>query len=435
MTSPKQRQPRSASASKHRRTRVRRLRMAKLMRAIGTFWVGTWGYIITKFKYLLKWILNNFLVVTICGITMFASIATIVPGNHNFEGNIIASELSFVYNGKQPKVLIENIAGIRSLKNQGRQVLTFTGKFESKSLPKLSQLKSLAIQLPSSQSSWTISPSDPKKDSELRLGSLRIQPDTQLIALNYDFYSQLLFFDLRPTKNSPSTLNIRLGTQPIKVNIENYQIPSLNLPSQTDDGKPLEFIVTPDNSEFNLAIASSTKFDISLAKAPQFDKVQWFKSDIHTKDVKFVRIDRSGDIRDDVAVSTIVEGKIRMVEQEREIKANQFLLGEDKNRSLGEDKNRSLGEDKNRSLDINIQRIRHLQIAPKKGIEARFSGRAKQINIGLDPDFPVSKIQGSWLEGFLPRDVILAIFSFAAAVVASLLTVMFSNSAKSQSKP
>jgi hypothetical protein len=423
MTSPKKHQPRSASGNKHRRTRVRRLRIARLLRAISTFWVGAWGcitYITPKFKDLLKWILQNFLALAIISaISIFIALTMLLPGKHNFEGNIIASEMSFVYNDNQPKVLIENISGIKTFENQGRQTLTFTGKFESKSLPKLNKLKSVAIQLPANQSRWTISPSDPKKDSELRLDSLRIQPDTKLIALNYDFYRQLLSFDLKPNKNSPSTLNIRLGTQPIKVNIENYKIPSLNLPSQTEDGKPLEFIVTPDNSEFNLAIASSTKFDISLAKPPKFDTVQWFKSDIHTKDVKFVRIDRNGDIRDDVAVSTIVEGKIRMVEQERELKANQFLLG----------------EDRDRPFDLNIQRIRHLQIVPKKGIEARFSGRAKQINIGLDPDFPVSKIQGSWLDDFFPRDVILAIFTFGVGIVASLLTLMFSNSSKSPSKP
>jgi hypothetical protein len=419
MTFPKKHQPPSASSNKHRRTRVRRLRIALLLRAIGTVWVGAWGYIIPKCKDLLKWILQNFLALAIISaISIFIALTMLLPGKHNFEGNIIASEMSFVYAGSQPKVLIENISGIKTFENQGRQTLTFTGKFESKSLPKLNKLKSVAIQLPSNQSRWTISPSDPKKDSELRLDSLRIQSDTKLIALNYDFYRQLLSFDLKPNQNSPSTLNIRLGTQPIKVNIENYEIPSLNLSSQTEGGKPLEFIVTPDNSEFNLAIASNTKFDISLVKPPKFDTVQWFKSDIHAKDVKFVRIDRNGDIRDDVAVSTVVEGKIRMVEQERELKANQFLLG----------------EDRERPFDLNIQRIRHLQIA-KKGIEARFSGRAKQINIGLDPDFPVSKIQGSWLDDFLPRDVIVAIFSFGAAVVASLLTLLFSNTAKSPSKP
>jgi hypothetical protein len=416
MTFPKKHRSRT-NHSKYRRTRVRWLRMVRLIRVISTFLAGTWRSIVSRFKYILKWTLQNFLIITICGITMFVSIATIAPGSHNFEGNIIASEMSFVYNGSQPKVLIENISGIDEFENQGRQTLTFTGKFESKYLPDLDRLKSLTIQLPSNRSTWTISPSDPQKN-ELRLDSLRIQPDTKLVAVNYDFLRQLLSFDLKPTKNSPSTLKIGLGTQPIKVNIENYQLPSFNTPSQTDRGESLEFIVTPDNSEFNLTIDSNTKFDISLAKPPQLDMIQWFRSDIYARDVKFVRIDRNGDIRDDVAVSTIVEGKIRMVEQERELRANQFLLG----------------EYRDRPFDLNIQRIRHLQITPKKGIEARFSGRAKQINIGLDPDFPVSKIQGSWLDSFFPRDVILAIFSFAAAIMASVLTLLFGNTDKPPNK-
>jgi hypothetical protein len=59
------------------------------------------------------------------------------------------------------------------------------------------------------------------------------------------------------------------------------------------------------------------------------------------------------------------------------------------------------------------QVINNMQIIPeKKGIEARFSGKTKKIQIGLDQDFPVSSIQGSWLDGVLPRDAIIALFSF-----------------------
>ncbi|OYE00047.1 hypothetical protein CDG79_37370 [Nostoc sp. 'Peltigera membranacea cyanobiont' 232] len=68
-------------------------------------------------------------------------------------------------------------------------------------------------------------------------------------------------------------------------------------------------------------------------------------------------------------------------------------------------------------------------------MEARFSGETKEIQIGLDPDFPVSTIQGSWLDGVLPRDAIIALFSFGAATVANLLSWLFSNSSKSGSKP
>ncbi|MEH2298060.1 MAG: hypothetical protein V7K88_03045 [Nostoc sp.] len=111
-----------------------------------------------------------------------------------------------------------------------------------------------------------------------------------------------------------------------------------------------------------------------------------------------------------------MEGKIRMAEQERDIKQNQFIMGESANTPL------------------NIQEIRNLQIVPKKGIEARFSGKTKEIQIGLDPDFPVYQIQGSWLDGVLPRDVIIALFSFGAATVANLLSWLFSNASKSSSK-
>ncbi|MEH2453908.1 hypothetical protein [Nostoc sp.] len=106
-----------------------------------------------------------------------------------------------------------------------------------------------------------------------------------------------------------------------------------------------------------------------------------------------------------------------MAEQERDIKQNQFLMGESAN------------------IPLNIQEIRNLQIVPKKGIEARFSGKTKEIQIGLDPDFPVSRIQGSWLDGVLPRDAIIALFSFGAATVANLLSWLFSNASKSESKP
>ena len=85
-----------------------------------------------------------------------------------------------------------------------------------------------------------------------------------------------------------------------------------------------------------------------------------------------------------------------------------------------------MGEETNKQL--NIQLIRNLQIiSDKKGIEARFSGKTKQIQIGLDQDFPVSSIQGSWLDGVLPRDAIIALFSFGAATVANLLSWLFSN--------
>ena len=54
---------------------------------------------------------------------------------------------------------------------------------------------------------------------------------------------------------------------------------------------------------------------------------------------------------------------------------------------------------------------------------------------GLDQDFPVSRVQGSWLDGVLPRDAIIALFSFGAATIPNLVSWLFRSGSKSASKP
>ncbi|MBD6619275.1 hypothetical protein FNW02_26470 [Komarekiella sp. 'clone 1'] len=349
--------------------------------------------------------------------------AAILPGTHTFEGNIISQKMSFIYNGQQPKRFIENIRSIKELENEGIQTLTFTGNFQSESLPQLNQLNSLKIKLKERESKWIIAPANPDGTSEIDLNELRLQPNTKVAGINYDFYRNQLAFSLQPNpklnlKTNPNILKLYLGEQPIKVIVEGYELPDLNLQNHSDDQTPLEFILNPNNKELNLELPQNTNIYITLAKLFKYESEQWFRGKIETKNVQFIDVDRNGsDLRDDLDVSTIVEGKIRMIGQEQEIKQNQFLMGG------------------NPDAPLDIKLIRHLQIVPKKGIEARFSGITKQIQIGLDQDFPVSRIQGSWLDSVLPRDAIIALFSFGAATVANLLSWLFSNASKSASKP
>ncbi|WP_292842419.1 hypothetical protein [Nostoc sp. NMS8] len=365
---------------------------------------------------------NSLLVLLLLLFLTIVTFAAVVPGTHTFEGNIIAKEMSFIYDGEQSKLFLQDIRGIKELENEGRQTLTFTGKFQSETWPELNQLDSLKIQLKNSESRWIVTPANLKITSEINLEELRLQPNTKVSGLSYDFYRNQLAFFLQSNskldlKNNQNTLELYLGEQPIKVILEGYELLDLKLPNQPDKETPLEFIVNPNNKKFNLEIAPSANISITLAKPPKYESEQWFRERIETKDVKFLDLDRNGkDARDDLKFSTIVEGKIRMVGQEQDIRQNQFLMGE------------------NPDTPLNIQLIRHLQIVPKKGIEARFSGKTKEIQIGLDQNFPVSQIQGSWLDGVLPRDAIIALFSFGAATVANLLSWLFSNASKSASK-
>jgi hypothetical protein len=385
-------------------------------------------------KRLLRTISNHknlLLVLLLLLLLTIVTFAAVVPGTHTFEGNIISQEMSFIYNGEKSKLFLQNIRGIKKLENEGRQTLTLTGNFQSETWPELNQLHSLIIDLKDNHSRWIIAPNNLQATSDknnlITLKELRLQPNTKVAGLSYDFLRTQLAFSLQSNskldlKNNQNTLELDLGKQPIRVILEGYELPpDLKLPNQPDKQTPLEFIVNPDSQQLNLEIAPNTDFYITLAKAPKYESEQWFREKIETKDVKFLDLDRNGkDAGDDLNISTIVEGKIRMVGQEQEIKKNQFLMG-DKPDPI--------------KTPLNIKEIRHLEIVPKKGIEARFSGKTKEIQIGLDPDFPVSQIQGSWLDGVLPRDAIIALFSFGAATVANLLSWLFSNTSKSASKP
>jgi hypothetical protein len=365
-------------------------------------------------KYLARKKLFVFVLLLLLGFGFFSLIA-IIPSTHNFEGNLIVEEMSFIYNDQQPQLFLSSIRQISNLESEGIQTMTFTGKFQSESLPQLNELNRLTIDGIDSRSQLIISPV--KKTSEIDLTELRLQPNTKVLGLSYDFYRQRLGFSLQPetsknVKNKPNILRLNLGNEPVKVTLVGYKLPGVNLPNNSAQQTPREFIFTPNNQEVKLEIGQNSSIYLTTATVPSNNDDQWFRGQIKTKDVQFEHLDRNVNIRDDLAISTIIEGKIRMVEQEREIKTNQFIMG------------------KQPDIPLNIELIRQLQIVPKKGLEVRIAGRTEEIKIGLDKNYPVSSIQGSWLDGILPRDAIIALFSFGAATIIYLLSFLVDKAAK-----
>jgi hypothetical protein len=375
-------------------------------------------------RYLVQ---NKFVVFIILLLLIFGilSLLAIIPSTHLFEGNLIVEEMSFIYNGDQPKLFLNGIDDITNIESEGIQTLSFTGTFQSQTHPELNHLnKPLKIELTNRKSKWIIQElENSKNSSQIELTELRLQPHTKVAGLSYDAQRNQLALSLQPNqsqKNQPNTLELYLGEKPLKVILEGYKLPNLKLNklnNHENNGQILEFTLIPDNPQFKLEIEKNNTINITTPTPPKDDSEQWFRGKIDTQNVQFQRLDRTGiDINDDLAISTIMEGKIRMIEQEKEIKKNQFLMGEKPD------------------LPLNIQRIRYLQIADKKGIEVGVSGKTKQIKIGLDKEFPVSIIQGSPLDGVLPRDAIVALFSFGAGTVTSLLTFVIENALQSSSE-
>ncbi len=409
---------------------ARRQRTSWLLRSIKNliillrrFVSATINYMGQIFNHVKKYLAGKKLVVfVLLLLTTFTviSLAALVPGIHVFEGNLIVEEMSFTYAEQQPKLFLQTIRHISNLESEGVQTLTFTGKFTSPSAPQLNQLNTLKVELTDSTSRLISTPVNSKETSQIDINELRLQPNTKVMGLSYDSYRKGLAFSLQPQPtpelgNQGNILKIYLGEQPVKIALEGYKLPGVNLPENLDYQASLEFNFNPDNKELNLKISQENSIYFTTFKPPEDNEQEWFHGKFLTKDVKFQRLSRTGDIRDDLAISTIIEGKVRMADQEREIQKNQFLMSEKPD------------------VPLNIELLRHLQIVPKKGLEVRFAGKTKQLKIGLDKDFPVSTIQGSQLDGILPRDAIIAIFSFAAGTITSLLSYVIENASKSNS--
>jgi len=376
------------------------------------------NWVIKTLKSLSTYLWSNKLLTFVLGLLLIFSgltLAAFVPSTHIFESNLTVEEMSFTYAGKEPKLFLDTVRGLKSLEIESQQTLTFTGKIQSKSTPALNQLTILEIEPIDSISKWSIATANLKQSSELEFTELRLQPDTKVNNLSYDTYRNQLAFSLTPVKKPTNTniLQLNLGNQPLKVSLEGYKLKNVKLPIDSEKQRQLEFILTPNNQELRLNFADPVTIYLQPPAPKNNESKQWFRGKIEVKNVEFQRLDRTGANQDDnLPISTILKGEVHMAEQEREIKRNQFLMVE----------------------EPGIQLIRYLNIVPQEGLEVRISGKSKQILIGLDKEFPVSRIQASWLDRVLPRDAIIALISFCATSFTLLLSFIINDISKSTSR-
>lgn len=342
------------------------------------------------------------------------ALAGIIPSDQNFEGNLIVRQMNFTYAGDRANNLFLNeIYGINQITATGVQTLTLDGKFESTSEPKLNNLNKLTIEFPTETSQWTIASLNFNELSQLKLLELRLPYNTKVSGLNHNFYPNReipfneLSLSLKPpiqaNQSTNHSLHLDLGEIAIKVTLERYKLPDLGLEASSDNPNPLVFTFTPSIKQIGLLLTHPMSFYISLPDPKKVDFSRWFWGNLIVKDVEFYERVRTGvDVKDEFLKSTILEGKIRMGEQELKIEPEQFLIFPSK--------------------DPGIQLLRNLQIQPRMPhIQIRISGKTKRIQVGLDKNFPVSSIQASYLARFLPKDAVIAIVSFCVAMIPWLL--------------
>ncbi|MGC9528850.1 MAG: hypothetical protein ACP5D7_25255 [Limnospira sp.] len=330
----------------------------------------------------------------------------IIPSANVFEGNIIAESVSFTYTGTSNKLFLNSIRNLKRIELEGIQKnLNLSGSFQTENLSKFDNLD---IQLNYPHSKLIIEPSNPDGFSQLEVNAVRLPQNTQVDNLTYyPDPNQLLLTLTPPEEENPEIIvQLSLGQDPLKITLEGYSLPQLNQPE--DEFNFLEFVWTPGSSELNLSPSSRTLFYLDLPDLETSNYQEWLWGDLTVSDVRFSRFLKTDNTQDVLELSTILEGKVRMVNQDLNLEKRQFLTFK---------------------KTPNITRFPRLQIHrdTPKGLEVRIHGQASKIEAGIDPKLSVSQIRASILDRWLSPEVINFLLTFCAVVIGYLIPWIFTS--------
>ena len=387
-------------------------------------------------------------------------------GKYVFEGNFLVEELSFIVDSSDNQRLINPILGLKTFDLTGQQTLTLRGKFTSKTEPKFNQKQEITLNLDRPNSRLVISPVNENQPSSIELTQLQLIPfkpeknqnilPIHVKSLKYDSQVNQLSFCLKLVPNTPddlkyilkndaynnkkpsdsfnqgklsidicqdpdvsitnqplANLGLKLGENPINISLEQVSIPELGIKSSPDNPNFIDFTLIPESDQRELTLNSPSRLTINLPPPENFSR--WIQGNLDVKQVKFTQSETMGDNKDQFPSSTIVSGEILMTDKSLEIQQNQFFLI---------------------SGQPGIERLRSIEIQPESpsGLQVRFVGKTNQVEVGIDPQFPVRKIKPLWISSLgFSSDSIIALLSFCATIIGFLLPYLFISASSSNS--
>ncbi|CAC5343882.1 MULTISPECIES: hypothetical protein [Planktothrix] len=387
-------------------------------------------------------------------------------GEYIFEGNFLVEELSFIVNSSDNQRLITPISGLKTFDLTGQQTLTLRGKFTSKTEPKFNQKSEITLNLDRPNSRLLISSVNENQPSDIELTQLQLIPfkteknqnilPVKVQSLKYDSQVNQLSFCLKLVPNTPddlkyilkndaynnkkpsdsfnqgklsidicqdpdvsitnqplANLGLKLGENPINISLEQVSIPELGIKSSPDNPNFIDFTLIPESDQRELTLNSPSRLTINLPPPENFSR--WIQGNLDVKQVKFTQSETMGDNKDQFPSSTIVSGEILMTDKSLEIQQNQFFLI---------------------SGQPGIERLRSIEIQPESpsGLQVRFVGKTNQVEVGIDPQFPVRKIKPLWISSLgFSSDSIIALLSFCATIIGFLLPYLFISASSSNS--
>ena len=354
---------------------------------------------------------REFAVVLILTLILISALifGAILPVSQPFEGNLLVNSLSFT-NQKTNQLLLKNVRKIQEISLAGKQTLMLSGIITNSSHPELNQLQELQIELPKDNSQITITPKN-----DLTLEEIRLQEKDRITNLQYSPYGERLAFTLR-SFNASQLSRFLIDASSIQISLSDYQLKNIKLKNPEN---PLEF--TLETSRFELTPQFPVDVNLIL---PSEEPTNIFGGNINVENVKFEIIPKVDNVNDQIKDSTILSGDIRMANQDLKLEEDQFLIIHPPGiQTLS--RIQIIRPDSDRKLELKTSG-NNLKLAdPDQGLNITISGKTTRIEAGLNEYLPIAQIQGSWLSQNLSRDGVVAVISFSASLVVSLMAWLF----------
>jgi hypothetical protein len=355
---------------------------------------------------------REFAVVLILTLTLIFTLifGAILPVSQPFEGNLLVDSFSFT-NQKTNQLLLKNVRQIQEISLAGKQTLNLSGTITNSTHPELNQIQELQIELPQENSQITITPKN-----NFTLEEIRLQEKDRITDLKYASYDNRLEFKLTPS-NTPRSPIFRINASSIQISLSDYQLKNIKLKNPEI---PLKF--TLETTQFELTPQFPIAVNFTL---PSKEQANIFWGSINVEKVKFEQLIQPGDnVNDEIKDSTILSGDIRMANQDLTLEEDQFLIIHPPGiQTLS--RIQIIRPDPDRKLELKTSG-NNLKLAdPAQGLNVTISGKTTQVQAGLNEKLPIAQIQGSWLSQHLSRDGVVAIISFCASLVVSLIAWLF----------
>jgi len=364
-----------------------------------------------------------------------------VPGLYVFEGNLLVEEMSFSYTGSKERLLLDNIRGMASLVLEGSQPqpLTLRGTFSSNDpnltpqlQEKLESLDELTIELPrpnSSLSFTTDSSANNLSISELRLffqtrveglayrrGELNLCLQSTEIEDNFCQLPNVVSRQASAKSMPAATLILQPGGNPLQVRVTGAELPQLEIAADSQTAMETSFKWVPEGNGTRLQATLLSPTRLYLQPPALFsgkdggNSPEWVHGDLDVTNVQFTKTQREPDVRDEIEMSSILQGKVRMREKIIEVQKRQFLAVQ---------------------KGPGVRKLRRVQVQPQ-GLRVLFSGQSTGVAVGLYRQFPLQSIEPKWLSKYLSQEAFSGIVGLLTAFTAILFPRLFPPPAKNQ---